>query len=72
MGGKKKYIEIFGSFTEPFNLKRFRGPLLNGPSSRGPLVITEWCYPSKCPNYGTNKWWMYGQGNLKYGRHAHK
>jgi len=20
MGGKKKYIDIFGSFTEPFNL----------------------------------------------------
>jgi len=20
MGGKKKYIEMFGSFTEPFNL----------------------------------------------------
>jgi len=25
MGGKKKYIEMFGSFTEPFNLFRISG-----------------------------------------------
>jgi len=27
MGGKKKYIEMFGSFTEPFNCSTQTAPL---------------------------------------------
>jgi len=38
MGGKKKYAEMFGSFTEPFNLRIFWTPQKRGSGDRSPPV----------------------------------
>jgi len=51
MGGKKKYINIFGSFTEPFNYIHF---LVSNFKKIFYVILNEQiglCYANKQQNY---------------------